>query len=282
MNKNTGVENLAQEFAALPQALESLQLTGGSSSVILARLVPGLTCNTWRKACAGQPLSQWHALPLAQDGLQDEDGSQIPQIADDALPISPFRDVAGVLTRAAFLRLLDRELVRLGRHGGNMSVVGASIFNRKATVTALGAGTVARLEAILGQTLLGRLETCDAIGILKNGVFMCSLPGLGQLAARRFAETAKEAFMEAARPFFPCGGISAGQLGGCAMGIVNIMPGDISTPLELLKRARATLDIAMQKEGGHIHQETATAPLDAATLVQSSEKRFLFFGGEPK
>lgn len=202
-------------------------------------------------------------------------------IRGGGLPVSPFREVAGALTRSMFANLLQRELLRLARNGGSMSIVAATLFGRKDVLAALGSRTADRLDALLGSTLLSRLDMCDALGLPRKGLFMCSLPGVGQLAARHFAENAQKAFAVAARPFFPAGGLSAGTGGSCAIGIVNIMQGDSCTVAELFKRARASLDAALRKEGGHIHQESALAPFEGTTLVHSSEKRFLFFGGDP-
>lgn len=148
-------------------------------------------------------------------------------------------------------------------------------------MTALGEGTAAKLESILGLTLLSLLDDCDSLGILRQGQFICSLPGIGQLAARNFAEKCRDAFEDAARPFFPTGGISAGQSAGCSIGIVNILQGENATAAVLLKRVKAALELALSRDVGHIYQETALTPLENTTLVQSSEKRFLFFGGDP-
>ena len=277
MSKNTGPEKLAQEFATLQSVMEPIEIADKGSAIILARVIHGLSCEQWQEAAASEPLTQWQALPLENPG-EEEPADPFPF---HSLQLTPFREVRGVLTKCAFMSLLKRELVRLGRVGGSLSVIGATLANRSQVTTALGRATVARLDEMLGLSLLAGLDDCDGLGLLREGVFACSLPGMGQLAARRFAETSSDAFMEAARPFFPAGGLGAGLGCGCAMGIVNILPGDVCNPQDLLKRLRSTLDIALNKQGVRIHQETTATPLTGPTLVHSSEKRFLFFGGDP-
>lgn len=277
MSKNIGPEELAQEFAALQKVMEPINPGDQDSAIILARIVHGLSSEDWKKASKDYPLSQWQALPLA-----DSEETEVTKPKHStSLPVSPFREAQGLLTKATFLNLLKRELLRLGRIGGSLSIIGAALANRQETTTALGVNAVGRLEDMLGRILLANLEACDGISLASSGAYLCSLPGLGQLAARRFAEKASEEFIEEARPFFPAGGIGAGQGCACAMGIVNILPGDVCNAKDLIKRAKATLEIALAKPGSRIHQETAVTPLSGPTLVHSSEKRFLFFGGDP-
>lgn len=280
MRKNTRSEKLVEELAALPQALEEASFSGKGKAIVLARLVPGLSCESWRAACRGLPLENWHALQVP-DGTGGQEEETLDGGANRQLPISPFREVTGALTSYTFLNLLKRELVRLSRNGGSLSLISASLADRSSVVTALGEGTAASLEATLGSILLSQMEECDALGMARKGIFICSLPGIGQLAARRFAEKTQTAFREAAQPFYPGGGINAGKVRDCALGIVNILQGETCAPADLVRRARATLDVALRKSAGHIHQEAAMTPFEGTTLVHSSEKRFLFFGGDP-
>lgn len=279
MSKNIGSENLAWELAALPKALEAVNLSRSGNAVILARLIRGLSCDSWRKACEDYPLGQWQALPVAAEAENDEELEDLQGIAGHGLPVTPFREVPGALTRAMFISLLQRELLRLSRAGGSLSLISGCLADRRELVKREGEGAAVMLEALLGRTLLSRLDACDALGLARKGIFVCSLPGVGQLAARRFAETAQSAFRDAAKAAL---GDCEEKSPTCALGIVNILQGESCSPADLLKRARATLDVALRKQTGHIHQEAAMAPFEGTTLVHSSEKRFLFFGGDPK
>lgn len=280
MGKNS--ENLGAELAAMPGALESVNFSRKGHAVILARLVRGLSRESWEEAIEGLPLNQWQALPVPAEAENDEELECLQKISCRQLPVTPFREVAGALTRSMFMSLLQRELVRLSRNGGSLSLISASLVNRRDLTARLGEDAVARLEALLGSTLLDRMDACDALGLARPGVFICSFPGLGQLAARRFAETAQSAFSDTARNLLAQDAASEGEEAACALGVVNILQGEPCAPADLLKRSRATLDVALRKQGGHIHQEAATAPFEGTTLVHSSEKRFLFFGGDPK
>lgn len=281
MSKNTGPESLARELAVLPRALESISLSPTGSAVILARLVRGISSEHWQEVSQAYSLNQWQALPVSVGGDDSEVTETLRADASRVLAVTPFRDVPGALTKSVFMRLLKRELMRLSRNGGCLSLVAATLGDRRGVTAALGENATRRLDALLGATLLERLEDCDAVGLTRRGVFVCSLPGLGQLAARHFAETCQKAFRDASRPFFPAGGLGAGLGGECAMGIVNILQGDSCTVPDLLRRCATTLDIALRKQDSRIHQESALAPFEGTTLVQSSEKRFLFFGGDP-
>lgn len=277
MSKNAELEDLSREIAEMPQALRDAAFESGGEAVILARMVNGLSTESWREASRAYSLEKWHAFPIA-----GEDAACLPAWnGGNALSVSPFREVRGALTFAMFSKLLGRELTRINRNGGCLTLIGACLTERRRLETALGEGTAARLEAMLGLTILSMLEDCDSLGVLRQGQFICSLPGIGQLAARNFAEKCRDAFEDAARPFFPTGGISAGQSAGCSIGIVNILQGEKATAAVLLKRVKAALELALSRDEGHIYQETALTPLENTTLVQSSEKRFLFFGGDP-
>lgn len=282
MSKNTGHdENLARELAALPQALESISLSPTGQAVILARLVHGISSEHWQEISQAYSLNKWQALPVPAGVGDAEETETMRADASRVLCVTPFREIAGALTSGMFKRLLKRELVRLSRNGGCMSLVAATLADRRGAMTALGEKSVGRLDALLGATLLEKLEECDAVGMTRRGVFVCSLPGMGQLAARHFAESCQKDFVEAARPFFPAGGLGAGHGGSCALGIVNVMQGESCNVSELLNRCRTTLDAALRKQDSFIHQESALAPFEGTTLVQSNEKRFLFFGGDP-
>lgn len=278
MSKNTGPEILAKEIEAMPKALDAARGQDENQTVILARMVSGLSEEGWREAKRNYELDQWHAFSVA--GAPQEGMEEVPAAAGTYLSISPFREVPGALTRGVFTKVLRREIMRLTRNGGSCSLVSAALADRQRLSVALGESTVKRLEGMLGSILLSQMEACDTLGIMRPGQFICALPGFGQLAARHFAEKGQLAFMESARPFFPTGGVSAGQCAECAIGIVNILQGECGRAEDLLNRARTTLEIALGRNEGHIHQETTGSPLENTTLVQSSEKRFLFFGGD--
>ena len=268
---------LANEIAAIPEAIRNARGNKEDGNILLARLIPGLSVEKWRDATHSNILTHWHAFPV--EAITEEDLEEMEKHTNE-LCLSPFREAGGALTKDMFVSLLKRELSRFNRTGGDLSLLCVAITDRNRLLTAIGSGAVSRLEAILGVTILSLMENCDSMGVLKKGYYICTLPGFGQLAARNFAEKCQLAFEEAARPFFPSGGISAGNGADCAVGIINILQGEKTTARELLKRAKSSLEIAMERSANHIYQESTALPVENATLVQSNEKRFLFFGGQ--
>lgn len=267
---------------AEPQALPegSSEVRSPHESLLLARVVRGFSREGWQEFCRAYPLSQWYALPVPDEvatgvrvaDLRADPGFSGPAGAGDAL--------LGALGSSMFTAQLERELLRLGRHGGALSLVAAGLAQRHRLATALGEGTVLRLERLLGETIHSRLEGCDSMGSQAPGRYLALLPGMGQLATRRFAENIQNGFAEQARPFFPTGGISAGSGAVCALGVIHVGQERTAKAQELLERAGAALDAALDQDEGHIHQEVSGRK--ASTLVHSGEKRFLFFGGEQK
>lgn len=244
-------------------------------AVFLAKMVRGVSCDDWRANNGARSDEGWNAFPAPAGDDEEE-----LEYGDENLPVSPFREVRGALTSGMFGLLLDRELARLARNGGCLSLISAGVADKERLNTAIGDGAVKRLETLLGVTILDRLERCDSLGILRKGQYVVSFPGMGQLAARALAEKIQTSFRDAARPYFPGGGISAGAGAICALGIVNVPQGEGGEVTTLLKRSRAALELALGRRNSHIHQESPYAPFENTTLVQSNEKRFLFFGGD--
>lgn len=277
-----------QPGSAAPDAPAALSLPQGGGgpfgdpedALLVARVVRGFSQSGWQEFCRAYPLSQWYALPVPDElatgvrlaDLRAEVAAPGPAVAGDAL--------LGALGSTMFAAQLERELLRLGRNGGGLSLVAASVAGRHALAVALGEGTVTRLERLLGETLACLLEACDSLGISAPGRYAVLLPGMGQLRTRRFTEKAQAAFSDAARPFFPTGGISAGAGAECALGVIHVSPDSTSHARDLLTRAESALEAALEQDEGHIHQEMSGASRQGETLVHSGEKRFLFFGGE--
>lgn len=266
MSKNAELNNLSASLDELPEALSKGDHTG--ATVILARVVTDFSGTAWGDLQKNGKVKDWQIIPL--------DDAAIDHF-QESLPVSQFREAFGVLEQKTFNRLLARELLRLERNGGCLSLIGAALFNRKKLERSIGAPMLGHLQDLLGRTLLHEMAECDSLGLLREGEFVCSLPGFGQLAARNFAERCQREFSRAAE-----GALGQPDSGAtCALGIVNIMQGEHPALPTLLSRARSTLEVALAKEGRQIYQETSSTPLEGTTLVHSSEKRFLFFGEDP-
>ena len=125
--------------------------------------------------------------------------------------------------------------------------------------------------ALLGDILQSNLEICDSLGLTKQGHPTILMLGAGQFRARNLAESIQREFAKKASKI--CKGAA------CVVGIVGMCQGEKLDAHDLLERLADSLNSAMQDER-HICQ-IGPESLDArSTLVHSSEKRFLFFGGD--
>lgn len=274
MSKKAGFKELRSELAATDNVCRTNTDKTGSGYLI-ARIVHSLSNDEWLEFCKTYSSSHWFALDLPDCFRQQEDFQKDFRAYLDHCP--------WLLDRATFRIRLEGELLRVARGGGAICLMLATLADRRALVTALGEGTVLRLDSFLRETIESMLEACDSLCIFDHATYGVILPGLGQLKSRKFAENIQRIFMEEARPFFPTGGISAGKLSACcAIGLVNVVPGEMGKPEELFARAKQALAAAKDNTSNHIYQESPTGEACGATLVHSNEKHFLFFGGEPK
>lgn len=248
--------------------------------MLVVRLVRGLSRQRWQEFCRAFPLSQWCALPVPGAAPEGRVADLRSDVQPPLPPDMPPDALIGALSAELFAAQLSRELLRLARNGGGLSLICTTLSERRRLCVALGDGTVKRLERLLAEILRDNLDACDSLGDMASGRYALLLPGMGQLKARRLAERLQHAFEEQARPLFPTGGISAGTGASCALGIVCVSQGAECRAPDLLGKAEAALNAALEQEHGHIHQETPTPLGERTTLVHSSEKRFLFFGGE--
>lgn len=280
MSKIAEFEALARELRALREhaACDAAE-EQADSAMLVVRLVRGLSRQRWQDFCRAFPLSQWCALPMP-DAAPEAHVADLRADAQHEAALAAPETLAGTLSAQLFTAQLERELLRRTRNGGELSLICTALSERRRLCVALGEGTVKRLERLLAETLRDKLDACDSLGGLGHGRYLALLPGLGQLKARHLAECVQAHFAEQARPLFPTGGISAGAGAQCALGIVCAGRGGPEHAPDLLSRAAAALDTALEQEAGHIHQEAPTPLGDRTTLVHSSEKRFLFFGGE--
>lgn len=281
MSKNAEFEALARELRALRE-----HATCGDAgehpdnAMLVIRLVRGLSRQRWQDFCRAFPLSQWCALPMPDAAPEVHVADLRADVQQHPPSAMPPDALVGTLNTELFTAQLERELLRQARNGGDLSLICTTLSERRRLCVALGEGTVKRLERMLAETLRDNLDACDSLGGMVPGHYTALLPGMGMLKARRLAERLQAAFAEHARPLFPTGGISAGAGADCALGIVCVGQGAPGRAPDLLARVAAALNAALEQKDGYIHQETSAPLGNRTTLVHSSEKRFLFFGGE--
>lgn len=280
MNSNAEFESLARELQSLRQDPCKDVETQTREAMLVVRLVRGLSRNRWQEFCRSFPSSQWCALPLSENHALSRVADLRPDIQAPLMPDVPPDSLAKALAVELFTAQLNREILRLTRSGGELTLICAALCERQRLLAALGEGTLKRLESLLVETLHGGLEDCDSLGSLEHGRYALLLPGVGLFKARLLAENLQTAFAAQARPLFPQGGVSAGEGPVCALGVTCLAHDKSMSAGELIGKAHEVLNTALQQQGVHIHLETRAALNERATLVHSSEKRFLFFGGE--
>lgn len=276
MSKNAIPENLTQQLSEIPRAITQNANANGEA-VIMARMIEGVDIDQIKQTCDKNLLAGWQLFPVKNTS---KEFSELDMGLKTSLPISPFREARAILSPRMFGALLKRELLRVARSGSSLSLVCAQLINRRNILVELGENILSSLDGLLAEIIANKMEACDSLGMIKNGQLLCCLPGFGQLASRAFSESVKSDFIEQANKKIPEEDLQKSIYIGCAFGIVNLIQGETCTVKALLTRARLSIEFALNKDGTNIHQESAQTPLDNATLVQSSEKRFLFFGGE--
>lgn len=280
MSSSADFEALARELRALRQDAGAGTDMQADEAMLVVRLVRGISANRWQEFCRHFPTSQWCALPVpgARPALRLADLR--PDVQPPLEPDLHPDGLAHALTVELFTAQLEREILRITRNGGELALICASLRERRHLLTALGKGTLERLDKMLVETLRGGLEACDSLGCLAPARYALLLPGISLLRARMLAERLQTAFAAQARPFAPQGGISAGTAPGCALGIVCVNHSEAVRAGNLLARVEQALETALRQNEDHIHLASGNTLEERATLVHSSEKRFLFFGGE--
>lgn len=163
-----------------------------------------------------------------------------------------------------FLLKLERELARLKRNGGALSLLLTGLVPGKPSANSND-------TAMLAQALTRHLEICDSLCPLSPSRYALLLPGQGQLRARRLAEAIQAEL-----------GHEAGSGSGKpSFAILNLLQGERADAGNLLSRAKLALERAFSVPG-QILQESSFAHGEKDTLVHSGEKQFLFFGAEKK
>ena len=299
-SRNADFELLTRELRALRLLMEQDEPPATPQDILVMRRVSGLPLKRWGEFCRRYPLSRWCALPLPEEMGKNLDialADVCPDMRRDGRTVLPnqpdFMNVlASLLSREMLHQQLERELQRLERNGGQLTLVCVTLQASHLDAApgggsqgsdAPGKDSPAQLlgERLLYETLRQRLDACDSIGNLDKGAILAILPGYGLLRGRLLAERTRTAFQ------LRCKGLVLGKPGviapftqtGCAFGIVTVTQSEHPKANALLQRARQAL-VKARKRADHLYEDTGAPLAERATLVHSQEKRFLFFGGE--
>ena len=264
------------EFDALASELRALRQTDGATSrtsresVLVARLLPGFSVGRWQEFLRRYPTGRWCALP-AGPGLLPDMGGGAGNAPDH---------LAHLLMAEMFTVQINRELLRLSRTGGELTLLEAGLCDRQTLESRLDHPTFMALEEHLVDCLRQCREECDTLGCTGQGRFALLLPGVSVLRARLMAEQIQKLFAVRAAEIAAASATGKHAVKtGCAIGIACADQGGRPTPESLLGKAAQASDDALAQKRGHICVADGAALESRNTLVQSSEKRFLFFGG---
>ncbi len=275
MSNNAEFEALAREMLALSQTsapgadAPHAADAPGRSGVLVARLLPDFNAERWRHFCRDHARGRWYVWPAGPDapsdlGRMDACGGS-PQV-DNAL-------VEGIL-----LEQIRREMLRGARSGSELSLICAALPQRNSSA-GREQDTPTLLDAALVTSLQEHSEACDSLGHLTCDSHALLLPGVGPLRARLLSTAIQKTFLQQA--LLHCGQ-SAAPPPACALGIACADAGSAITAEALLAKARGALQDALlqtrQHGSGRICLADSASLEERASLVHSSEKRFLFFG----
>lgn len=303
-SRNADFELLTRELRALRLLMEQDEPPPSPQDILVMRRVSGLPLKRWGEFCRRFPLSRWCALPLPEEMGKNLDAALADVCPDmrregrsSFINQPNFMNVlASMLSREMLCQQLERELQRMERNGGQLTLVcgtlqtshldaapGLTPDRPRAEPAPDREDSPAQLlgERLLYETLRQRLDACDSIGSLDKGTLLAILPGYGLLRGRLLAERTRTAF------HLRCKGLVLGKPGviapftqaGCAFGIVTVTQSEHPRANALLQRARKALAHARDSKD-HLYEDTGAPLAERATLVHSQEKRFLFFGGE--
>ncbi len=264
MNSNADFDDLLTELRELRDAA---QATGGEPELLVLRRVHGMTPERWRAFRQRFPNSRWGALPLNDSAVTQALSSLMDKTSDlcpDACP--PLRASDHVLARMLcselFRAQMERDLQRLQRSGGQLSLICMDL-----TDEARAGARCTHIMVQLADMAAQSLDACDTLGALPERGIALMLPGIGPLRAKALAMRLRERHLQESRAEDTCG-----------FAVLSLAQPARITVKDLLERIPPLLDRARARTDS-VHFEAVNTTGQPDTLVQSQEKRFLFFGG---
>jgi len=254
MDKNIDFKALAAELAALEK-----QGKGQGEDLLIARVLHNMSPSRWKEFCKAYPASKWGAVPVSS--------LPITQMADEEKD-SAFLwgdELKYAIMAEKFTEQVDRELLRMSRIGGELSICCCAVMPIKKENA-----THAVLEKLLISILKDSLEPCDSLAADVQGHPLVLLPGTGPIRSRHLCEQVQKRYDKEATKISP--GVFV------TIGVVCIAQGEKISAANLVARVSNAL-LKARNESSHVHQIGPETLDERSTLVHSDEKRFLFFGG---
>lgn len=270
---------LLRELAQLRDEIGAALRTPGKdldahTSLGVFRLFNGLSLQQWRSIARKLELKGWLTLPLDRDIYPHL--AVLQQSLDELAYQSEHDALTGLANRRAFDRTLDLEMERAQRTGGALSltILDLDDFKRVNDTYGHAAGdeVLAQLARIIGE----HKRRYDLAARIGGEEFAIILPGIGQVRTSKVVERIREAL--SSRNFTAPDGerfrIS------CSAGVASYRGAARVTPMAFFELA----DKALYSAKGDGKDRTTLAPMPDVeqaprpSLVQASEKRFLFTG----
>lgn len=261
------------DFDALLEELRNLRDARGNGDdpgLLIMRRVRELSPEKWEAFRQRYPNSRWGAVPLDDSRLTRTLSAVLERSAADICPDAcpPPQPDEQVLTRMLSFNLfhaqLERDLLRLHRNGGQLSLVCMALAGGEAHDREDSVAAISLLADLAARRIM---ESCDTLGALPDRGLLLVLPGVGPLRARSLAGRLRETYLEQTARAYPCG-----------FGVLTLPQPVEMTADALLERIPPLLARACARPEA-VESETLRPKGLPDTLVQSQEKRFLFFGG---
>ncbi len=277
-NADTDAVSLPVQPCVMDSPEEAMTNSSGVSDAppILAvtRLFQGLDADTWRDIAERHQLEGWLPVELSRDSCTNlrEWQRTIEEMARqrDTDPLT------GLPNRRAFTRHLEAELERTRRGRGDLSLVILDIDHFKSVNDNYGHPCGDEVLLRLASQLQTSVRLYDLAARIGGEEFAIVLPGASALKAQALCERILQRF---ASTGMDCPGVPpfhvtfSGGIATCTTGV--------TCPASLLVD-RADKALYEAKQAGrnriYVHRKPGITHPERSTLVESSEKQFLFSG----
>lgn len=269
------VSQLTQELTALCSLIASevpQPEIETQSTLALAKVVPGLSKETWSLLASEHGLQDWLALSLNSPACANI--RQLQTTLEHLTHQSEHDPLTGLPNRRSFERKLEVELERVERSMGQVSLAILDIDNFKQVNDTYGHPCGDEVLVGLAQMLHHSKRAYDVAARIGGEEFALILPGASPAKAQAILERiltrfAVQTFHCDSHTPFACtfsAGVSAvkGRLASSATDLVSL----------------ADKALYAAKEGGknqvHVARLQVETAIDRSTMVHSNEKQFLF------
>ncbi|MGE4293413.1 MAG: GGDEF domain-containing protein [Desulfovibrio sp.] len=238
------------------------------------RLFSGITLQQWRSIARRLELKGWLTLPIDRDIYPHL--TVLQESLDELSYQSDHDALTGLANRRAFDRVLDLEMERAARAENALSLAVIDLDDFKRINDTHGHVAGDEVLVRLARIISGNKRRYDLAARIGGEEFAIVLPGIGQVRSAKVVERIRCDLLESG---FSAPGSGSFQV-SCSAGIASYRGTARLSPREFFELADKALYAA--KNSGKNRTELAPMPdieqASRPSLVQASEKRFLFTG----